>query len=203
MLPPLVVKIGGSLTASGRAAEVLALVARSPRRVVIVPGGGAYADAVRAEQHSVGFDDRRAHHLAILAMHQMAADFQALQPTLVAVHSIGDLRKSWAGGCQAIWLPWPMVEHEPSIAQDWSMTSDGLAAWLATQIDWPPGGAEVALIKACAVPPASTLEGLADTGMTDRQFPTIVSRASLTWHVLDAGDTARLSALLKIEPRGP
>ncbi len=202
MLPPLVVKIGGSLTASGRAAEVLALVARSPRRVVIVPGGGAYADAVRAEQHSVGFDDRRAHHLAILAMHQMAADFQALQPTLVAVHSIGDLRKSWAGGCQAIWLPWPMVEHEPSIAQDWSMTSDGLAAWLAAHIEQPAGLAEVALVKACDVPRNATLEDLAATGITDRQFPAIVSRARLKWRVLDAGDTAGLAAILQIQLRG-
>ncbi len=52
---PLVVKIGGSLEKSGRLGSVLSLIARATRPVVIVPGGGIFADAVResANRHPV------------------------------------------------------------------------------------------------------------------------------------------------------
>ena len=77
-----------------------------------------------------------------------------------------------------------MVAHEASIPQDWTMTSDGLAAWLAAHIQ----GAEVALVKACLIPPGAGLDTLSDLGITDPQFPRIVKAARLDWHVLGAGE---------------
>ncbi|MEQ1578040.1 MAG: uridylate kinase [Hyphomicrobium sp.] len=193
-MPPIVVKIGGSLANTGRAREILGLVARSPRRIIVVPGGGAYANAVRRDQAAQGFPDTQAHRLAILSMHRMATDFQSLQPRLRPVTSIVDITGVLSKGHKALWLPWPMVEHQVSIPQDWSMTSDGLAAWLAGQIP----AAEVALVKSCVVPAQASLFDLAEAGITDTQFPAIVGQAELGWHVLGAGDDARLSGLLGI-----
>ena len=45
---PLVVKLGGSLAESKRLASILKIVGASRQSCVIVPGGGAFADAVRA-----------------------------------------------------------------------------------------------------------------------------------------------------------
>ena len=180
------------MVAPGGAREVLSLVAASPRQIVIVPGGGAYADAVRADQVTRGFSDAEAHKLAIRAMHQTAADFQALQSELTPAESVADIASAWAAGRVPVWLPWTMVQHETSIPQDWSVTSDSLAAWLAGQLE----GAEVALVKSCAVPPDASLADLADAGITDPQFPAFVVRGDLKWHVLGAGDEARLIALL-------
>lgn len=191
-MPPLVVKIGGSLVAPGGAREVLSLVAASPRQIVVVPGGGAYADAVRADQVTQGFSDAEAHRLAIFAMHRMALDFQDMQPKLLAVDKIEAMRGAWATGRIPIWLPWAMVEHEANIARDWSVTSDGLAAWLAGQL----GGAEVALIKSCAIPSGASLLSLATAGITDTQFPAFVAQAHVNWHVLGKSDGARLAAIL-------
>jgi hypothetical protein len=67
-----------------------------------------------------------------------------------------------------------------------------LAAWLAGKL----GAAEVALVKSCVVPPEASLEALAAMEIIDTQFPMIVTRAGLTWHVLGEGDEKRLSALL-------
>ena len=43
----LVVKLGGSLSETGELKRWLALITRARRPLIVVPGGGAFADAVR------------------------------------------------------------------------------------------------------------------------------------------------------------
>jgi len=194
-MQPLVLKIGGSLVTTGIAHNVLAMAVASKRPVAIVPGGGAFADAVRAAQSEQGFDDATAHRLAIQAMHDMAAEFQDMQPGLMAVDSQAGFDEAWKQDRTPVWLPWPMVAHEPSIPQNWSITSDSLAAWLAGQLP----GADVALVKSCVVPRDASLQALVAAGITDPQFPAFVAREGLSWHVLGEGDEARLARVLGLD----
>ena len=71
---PIVVKLGGSLLEGdgGRGRPWLDILARSTVPVVVVPGGGAFADLVRSEQRRLGFSGRTAHRMALVAMHQTA-----------------------------------------------------------------------------------------------------------------------------------
>ncbi len=64
-----VVKLGGSLAASAHLPRLLQELARLPD-LVIAPGGGPFADAVRRAQTERGFDDAAAHDMALLAMAQ-------------------------------------------------------------------------------------------------------------------------------------
>ena len=70
-----VVKVGGSLLsidgALARTLAALELIAAT-RSILIVPGGGPFADVVRtaSTQHGLGADD--AHWMAILGMEQFA-----------------------------------------------------------------------------------------------------------------------------------
>ena len=79
------------------------------------------------------------------------------------------------------------------------MTSDALAARLAERLK----GAEVVLVKSCAVPLGATLEELASAGIVDPVFSQIVARAGVAWRVLGAGDEERLGALLDVGVGGP
>ena len=64
-----VVKLGGSLAHSPDLNSWLDVFSDpSGIKVVIVPGGGSYADEVRRSQKISGFDDDTAHRMAILAM---------------------------------------------------------------------------------------------------------------------------------------
>ena len=76
---PWIVKIGGSLAAGPAALGrwLLALEA-GRRRVVVVPGGGPFADTVRSAQAELGFDDSTAHRMALLAMEQYGMALCAL-----------------------------------------------------------------------------------------------------------------------------
>ena len=72
-----VVKLGGSLCEQAPETSPLRdwldlLVCEGAGRVVIVPGGGKFADAVRGAQAQWCFDDLTAHNMALLAMSQTA-----------------------------------------------------------------------------------------------------------------------------------
>src|SRR6478752_240654 len=91
--PPLVVKVGGGLLRDEgleglrrACAEALALAAKRP--VLVVPGGGPFADAVRAVDEQVGLGAQTAHALALQAMDQLGV---LLRPLLPGAELLADL----------------------------------------------------------------------------------------------------------------
>lgn len=194
--PPLILKIGGSLAETGRLRPVLEKIGRARRPIIVVPGGGAFADKVRELQRAIGFDDAQAHRLAMLGMHQMAEVFFALEPRLAPAGSVDGIARVLAEGLIPVWLPLAMCEHDGEIPADWSITSDGLAARLAERM----GGAEVVLLKSLTVDAEASASALADDGAVDRTFPAIVARAGLRWRILGPQDDAALDALLGLVP---
>jgi 5-(aminomethyl)-3-furanmethanol phosphate kinase len=191
--PATVLKLGGSLAESGRLTAILRILAGARTPVLVVPGGGTFADAVRVAQADVGFSDAVAHRMSILAMHQAAHMLSGLEPRLAPVETMAAMGRMLAAGRIPVWLPLRLCERDANIPADWSVTSDGLAARLAERL----GRAPVVLVKSCAVASGSTLRHLARSGTVDPTFVTIVERARLTWRVLGAGDEAELGAILK------
>ncbi|MET7242592.1 uridylate kinase [Methylobacterium sp. EM32] len=165
-----VVKIGGSLAADRvrlrRLLGGLADGAEGP--AVIVPGGGALADAVRATQAALGFPDPLAHRLALDAMAGMARIFAALEPRLVVTQDPGG---SLAAGRMPAWDPSALGGH-PEIPESWDVTSDSLALWLATRL----AARTCLLVKSADPPPGAGPADLARTGLVDAAFPGFASR---------------------------
>ena len=188
---PTVIKLGGSLAASRRLANILKIVGAARVSCVVVPGGGPFADAVRAAQAEQGFSDVVAHRMALLAMHQMGMMLAALHARLVPAETLAQIRRALAESRIPVWLPQKLAEADPTIATDWSVTSDALAARLAERL----GRAPVVLVKSCRVRSASAAD-LAAEGVVDAVFPSIVARGKLPWHVLGKGGERKLAALL-------
>ncbi len=192
-----IVKLGGSLAESMRLTQILEIVAQARTPVVVVPGGGAFADAVRRAQADFGFSDASAHRMALLAMHQSGLMMAALQPRLRPVETLAGLKRTVAGKRIPVWLPLKLVERDGRVPADWSATSDGLAARLAERL----GRAPVVLVKSCRIPKGNSVTALAREGVVDPTFAAIVDRARLPWHVLGAGDEDELATLLKVAVR--
>lgn len=189
---PLVIKVGGSLAESGQLSDTLDKIANAKRPVVVVAGGGAFADKVRDLQHALKFDDATAHRLAMLGMHQMAEVFVTTNTRFEITDSIEGIAQALSAGAIPVWLPLPTLERDATIPADWSITSDGIAARLAELL----GGAPLALLKSCDVPQASTAAALAAGGIVDAAFPGIVARANLDWRIFGPHDDSALTALL-------
>ncbi len=190
-----VVKLGGSLAAAGTLAAWLAVILeQGGGRGVIVPGGGVFADAVRAVQRRDGFSDRAAHRMAVLAMEQYAWLLQDLAPALVACAGIREMRAALAEGGVALWLPSQMVLADPLIACDWRVTSDSLAAWLARRLE----ATCLVLVKSAPAPPAAKAAELAALGLVDPAFPAYAEAAGCPVACCGPGEAARLAAALAL-----
>jgi aspartokinase-like uncharacterized kinase len=146
---PLVVKIGGGLLREAgldglrRAcaeAEALADAVTGGRPVLVVPGGGPFADAVRAVDDQVGLADDVAHLLALRAMDQLGVLVRELMP---AAELVSDLVAPRALGVLDVA---PAFADRPEVPQSWAVTSDSLAVFAAAAI----GADEAVLLKPVA-----------------------------------------------------
>ncbi|MBI5012985.1 MAG: uridylate kinase [Methylocystis sp.] len=164
---PLVVKLGGSLHASPTLADWLAALKRYPRPLTIVPGGGPFADAVRAAQPASGYDDETAHAMAVLAMEQYALALANRDDSLELADSRDAIAAAQARGQIALWRPSAMVAAADDIAPSWEVTSDSLAAWLAKKM----GACALALIKSVDVVDGALLTEIVRKGVVDSALP--------------------------------
>tara|TARA_R110002049_G_scaffold127650_2_gene284494 strand:+ start:271 stop:846 length:576 start_codon:yes stop_codon:yes gene_type:complete len=127
----IVVKLGGSLYNSPELKHWLqSLVETSiSTPIVIVPGGGPFADQVREAQTLHHFDDSSAHHMALMAMKQFGLMLIALEAKCQPFNAL-KLEQSLS-----VWLPDDSLLMEPSLTHSWDVTSDSLSLWLASKLD--------------------------------------------------------------------
>lgn len=128
-----VVKLGGSLFHSEHLRDWLKVLADSGP-LVVVPGGGPFADQVRQAQQQLQFDDSAAHHMVLLAMEQFGHLLCGLQLGLTATTKQTEIDEVLAQGDTPLWMPTKMVMADPGIQHSWDVTSDFLAAWLANSL---------------------------------------------------------------------
>ena len=142
---PLVVKVGGGLLrAEGYdglrrgCAEAARMAMHRP--VLVVPGGGPFADSVRAVDAQVGLGDGVAHVLALRAMDQLGVLVHALLPGAALVRGL--LAPRALGVLEVV----PAFSDRPDVPQSWAVTSDSLAVLAAAAI----GAPEAVLLKPVA-----------------------------------------------------
>ncbi len=127
-----IVKIGGGLHGSPRLKRVVRRLSDFNSPALVVPGGGPFADQVRASQQRWGFDDRCAHSMALLGMRQYGYLLAALggfeASARIALPEEGASR---------VWLP-DEAALAGRVTASWEVTSDSVAAWLAGEVgaDW-------------------------------------------------------------------
>jgi dihydroneopterin aldolase len=153
----LVVKIGGSLWRSPQLAQWIAALRQFPGPLAIAPGGGPFADAVRAAQPHMRFSDDAAHEMAILAMEQYGLALVDKFAGLECAASPQEARAVHARGNIAVWRPSAMA-LALGVAASWDVTSDSLAALYARQ----SGAARLLLIKSVDVEAAPESPSVVD-----------------------------------------
>lgn len=115
-----VVKVGGSLI--GHARPLMAQLRAYD--VLIVPGGGPFADTVRQLQSRSGFDDTIAHKMAVLAMDQYGLLLSNVSGILT-YSSLSDVETP------GIFLPSQLLETSDPFTPSWDVTSDAIACHIA------------------------------------------------------------------------
>jgi len=188
-----IVKLGGSLGRDPVLKEWLeTLVELGSGRVVIVPGGGGFADEVREQQDLWRFDDLAAHNMAVLAMAQMALMMQGICPALALATSDADLRRAVQQARVPVWLPFEALREQRDTLTNWGVTSDSLAAWLANRLN----AEGLLLVKACAIDPSMDVAKCAAAGIVDEQFARFTRDAAYAVTLLNCADVPRVHGRL-------
>jgi 5-(aminomethyl)-3-furanmethanol phosphate kinase len=168
-----IVKLGGSLAHTPRCVAWLEVLAAWGGPLILVPGGGPFADCVRAAQAAMGFDDATAHRMALLAMEQFGAALAAHAKLFTLAASPDELASALRAGRIPVWLPARMVLGAPEVPQTWDVTSDSLAAWLAGVC----GACRLLLIKSCDLKAPVSAHELAADKIVDPMFPRFAAQS--------------------------
>ena len=188
-----IVKLGGSHATGPHIRGWLAAIAAEAGVIVIVPGGGPFADAVRTAQASMGYDDRAAHAMALMAMAQFGRALQSLNPALRLAASPSAILRTLKDGKVPVWSPEPMARAAP-LPETWDLTSDSLAAWLAGVL----GAGQLVLVKHGRFEaPAVGAHDLAARGVVDPLFPLYLKDSGARAWLVAPTDSARLTEGLR------
>ena len=133
-----VVKVGGSLAADS--AVLRALCAELARaggkcRLLVVPGGGEFADVVRASDSRFALSSQISHKMAVLSMDQFGLLLSDLIPKSHVAFSLGVVEGLSGSGRVVVLLPSRLVFRARSMVASWDVTSDSIAAYVAGRLD--------------------------------------------------------------------
>jgi aspartokinase-like uncharacterized kinase len=144
--PLWVVKVGGGLLAEAgllaRVGKALAALA-AHRPIVIIPGGGPFADLVRQFDRERGLSATAAHWMAILAMDQYAWVVAGEIPGSRLVEDRPGVLEAHRAGAVPVLAPSRWLRAADELPHRWEVTSDSLAAYLAMLL----GADELLLVK--------------------------------------------------------
>jgi len=127
-----VIKLGGSLIEHGRAIirNLRDYAVANNLRLVIVPGGGPFAMAVRALADKLS--DEAAHWMAVLAMHQYGLFLANGNAEFPLIETLDDIIDSDGG--VSILLPYKILKDDDRLPHTWDVTSDTIAAFIAYKL---------------------------------------------------------------------
>jgi 5-(aminomethyl)-3-furanmethanol phosphate kinase len=132
-----VIKVGGSLSADPE--RLIALCAKLSRLakdygLVVVPGGGRFADVVRDSDEHFNLSSEISHRMAILGMDQFGLLLAQITPNSCATPLLDDAKQLSETEAVPVFLPSQLMFKEDPLKNSWDVTSDSIAAYVASRL---------------------------------------------------------------------
>lgn len=204
-----VLKIGGSLSRGEGLVALCQAIGQLGQtyRLLVVPGGGAFADAVRDADRRYHLSATTAHRMALLAMDQYGCLLGDLVPGGRLVTDLLSARQVAEVGQVPLLLPAALLMQADPLPHSWEVTSDAIAAWVAGLVGAPrlvllkdvdglfsahpaPGN------KAVLLPRLSIEELARHQGGVDGALATVLAAVRLETWVINGRHPERLAELL-------
>lgn len=205
-----VLKIGGSLSRGIGLESVCRMICRlgTSYRLLVVPGGGVFADQVRIAYERFGLSETAAHSMALSAMDQYGYTLNHLISNSILITDLLSAYQGLSSGRVPILLPSASVLRDSCLPHSWSVTSDTISAWVAQSASCP----RLVLLKdvegllrndANGKPTSEHIDALTvdqlfeHTGGVDEYLATFLSSVDLETWILSGMHPERLEELLE------
>lgn len=136
-----VLKIGGSFQKSSSLKDLCKVIEditndsshnHNPNHnIVIVPGGGVFADQVRNLQDKHNLSDEIVHLMAIKTMEIYGLALKDLIPNVKITDALEEVKKN-----SAIFLSYKTLKNQEDLEPTWKITSDSIAAFICGKIGY-------------------------------------------------------------------
>lgn len=123
-----VVKLGGSLFPDDAIEFCKALAGK---KVLIICGGGEFANKIREYDKEIKFSNSAAHKTAILCMDILGILLADKVEETKAVYSIEDAKKALDEGKIPVLLPSKLLEYIDPLEHSWNVTSDSISVYIS------------------------------------------------------------------------
>lgn len=182
---PIVVKLGGSLYP--HVADLAQVFCQSQRPLLIVPGGGRFADEVRA----LTLPEDDAHWSAIRMMDRYG--------TYISTFGVPTTDQISISKTTRVLLPYRCTRHFDPLPHSWDVTSDTIAAWVACRL-----GLDLLVLKSLdGILVNGTLAGIisgrVETDSVDPCFIPYVLKHTIRTTIINGTRMDRVAAFLQGE----
>jgi aspartokinase-like uncharacterized kinase len=183
--PIVVVKVGGSLLDWPGLVDRLAIYMKKRRsdRLVLIVGGGRFADLLRDLDATHKIGERPSHALALRVLDLTAHLLETLVPGTKVVDDISKLEDAWSSQNVPILAPRRFLESDDQspdpLPHAWTTTTDAIAARVAVRLD----ARELVLLKSVSIPEGVSHQEAANLGLVDPEFPRAVARVPVVTYL--------------------
>ena len=123
-----VIKVGGSLFPEDTIEFCKTLVGK---KVIIICGGGDFANKIREYDANVGFSNTATHKTAISCMDIIGMLVADKIDDAEAVYSLEDAKKAVNNGKLPILMPSRLFEYLDPLEHSWGVTSDSISVYIS------------------------------------------------------------------------
>jgi aspartokinase-like uncharacterized kinase len=207
-----VIKIGGSLAEDPERLRALcAKLSEFAKKyaIVVVPGGGRFADVVRDFDKRFTLSSVVSHRMAVLGMDQFGLLLSQIISNSCATYLLSDAKQLSEIGVVPVFLPSRLMFQEDPLENSWNVTSDSIAAYVAsrlrvakvllvTDVDGiftkaPRKHADAVLIERLS---AEELLKLNQRTSVDRYLPKLLLDVQVDCYVVNGKHPERIEAIL-------
>jgi len=122
-----IVKIGGSWLKNPKLPLLVNFLQKfANQKIVLVVGGGIFAETVRNVYKSNKMTEETGHILAMKATEIFAYYLKSINPDILITYKITNFIKKSLN----LWLPTQKLSFEEKFEKNWESTSDSIATWL-------------------------------------------------------------------------
>ncbi len=206
------IKIGGGLISYPDELQSLMKVLDTLSKsfqLLIVPGGGPFADVVREIYRQYDISETVAHWMAILAMDQYGFFLSSMSENALTISSIDNAKELASTHKLVIFQPFQILYEQDPLEHSWDVTSDSIAAYIASLTNAESlillKDVEGIFVHDPKQESSDLIEKLDRHDFTafekqrcvDKYFPKIIAQSKIRCWILNGRHPSRISAVLE------